>query len=311
MTTIPIPNGVGAAAQAVEVRTRTGRADALRRADEALTRGDRALAEAIARRVLACDVENADAYAILQVALVESGKLKDATVVANQTLAHFRALAQQSTQAHMLHVLHERGFRARGILDIGAYEGEFAILARQFFPDAALLMVEPQPQKRAQLDAVGSALGGVAETVSALLGDAERAACAFHQLDTPFGSTGSSMYEELTDFPRRTIQLPMRTLDALVRERPGRVYDLVKIDVQGAEIDVLRGGSHALQGVEALCVELSLHAHNRGAPLLAAVVAELDRLGFAMFDVAPLPRDRGLQKQVDAVFVSRGSRFWG
>ena len=37
---------------------------------------------------------------------MESGKLRDATVVANQTLAHFRALAQQSTQAHMLHVLH-------------------------------------------------------------------------------------------------------------------------------------------------------------------------------------------------------------
>ncbi len=310
MTTTPTPTGAGAAAHAVDVRTRTGRADALRRADEALTCGDRALAEAIARRVLSCDVESADAYAILQVALVESGKLKDATVVANQTLAHFRALAQQSTQAHMLHVLHERGFRARGILDIGAYEGEFAILARQFFPEAALLMVEPQPHKRAQLDAVGSALGGVAETVSALLGDGERAKCAFQQLDTPFGSTGSSLYAEISEYPRRTLTLPMRTVDALVRERPGRCYDLVKIDVQGAEVDVLRGATQALQGVEALCVELSLHAHNHGAPLLAAVVAELDALGFSMFDVAPLPRDAGLQKQIDATFVSKRSRLW-
>ncbi len=305
MTTIPIPTGVGAAAQAVDVRTRTGRADALRRADEALTRGERTLAEAIARRVLACDIENADAYAILQVALVESGKLKDATVTANHTLAHFRALAQQSTQAYMLHVLQQRGFAFSGVLDIGAYEGEFSILARQFFSDAAVLMVEPQPQKRAGLDALATALGGDVRVESVLLGDEDCDGRAFHQLRTPFGSTGSSLYEELSDYPRDVLTLPMRRLDSLVRSHEGRVFDLVKIDVQGAELDVLRGASAMIGTVQALCIELSLHPVNRGAPLLAEVVATLDQMGFAMCDAVPLPRDGGLQKQIDAVFVRK------
>ena len=255
--------------------------------------------------MLQCDPDHADAYAALQCALVEGGKLAEAVVVANRTLERFRARATESTQAYMLHVLQQRGFAFSGVLDIGAYEGEFSILARQFFSDAAVLMVEPQPQKRAGLDALATALGGDVRVESVLLGDEDCDGRAFHQLRTPFGSTGSSLYEELSDYPRDVLTLPMRRLDSLVRSHEGRVFDLVKIDVQGAELDVLRGASAMLGTVQALCIELSLHPVNRGAPLLAEVVATLDQLGFAMCDAVPLPRDGGLQKQIDAVFVRK------
>ena len=274
-------------------------------ADAALSRGDFAQAERLSRRVLQCDPDHADAYAALQCALVEGGKLAEAVVVANRTLERFRARATESTQAYMLHVLQQRGFAFSGVLDIGAYEGEFSILARQFFSDAAVLMVEPQPQKRAGLDALATALGGDVRVESVLLGDEDCDGRAFHQLRTPFGSTGSSLYEELSDYPRDVLTLPMRRLDSLVRSHEGRVFDLVKIDVQGAELDVLRGASAMLGTVQALCIELSLHPVNRGAPLLAEVVATLDQLGFAMCDAVPLPRDGGLQKQIDAVFVRK------
>ena len=289
----------------IDVRSRAGRAEAVVLADAALSRGDFAQAERLSRRVLQCDPDHADAYAALQCALVEGGKLAEAVVVANRTLERFRARATESTQAYMLHVLQQRGFAFSGVLDIGAYEGEFSILARQFFSDAAVLMVEPQPQKRAGLDALATALGGDVRVESVLLGDEDCDGRAFHQLRTPFGSTGSSLYEELSDYPRDVLTLPMRRLDSLVRSHEGRVFDLVKIDVQGAELDVLRGASEMLGTVQALCIELSLHPVNRGAPLLAEVVATLDQLGFAMCDAVPLPRDGGLQKQIDAVFVRK------
>ncbi len=289
----------------IDVRSRAGRAEAVVLADAALSRGDFAQAERLSRRVLQCDPDHADAYAALQCALVEGGKLAEAVVVANRTLERFRARATESTQAYMLHVLQQRGFAFSGVLDIGAYEGEFSILARQFFSDAAVLMVEPQPQKRAGLDALATALGGDVRVESVLLGDEDCDGRAFHQLRTPFGSTGSSLYEELSDYPRDVLTLPMRRLDSLVRSHEGRVFDLVKIDVQGAELDVLRGASEMLGTVQALCIELSLHPVNRGAPLLAEVVATLDQMGFAMCDAVPLPRDGGLQKQIDAVFVRK------
>ncbi len=289
----------------IDVRSRHGRKEAVALADAALARGDFAQAEQLSRRVLQCDPDHADAYAALQCALVEGGTLAAAVVVANRTLERFRARNTESTQAYMLHVLQQRGFAFSGVLDIGAYEGEFSILARQFFPNASVLMVEPQPQKRAGLDALASALGGDVRIESVLLGDEDCDGRAFHQLRTPFGSTGSSLYEELSDYPRDVLTLPMRRLDSLVRSHAGRTFDLVKIDVQGAELDVLRGAGAMIQTVKALCIELSLHPVNRGAPLLAEVVATLDQLGFAMSDAVPLPRDGGLQKQIDAVFVRK------
>lgn len=311
MITTTAPSDLAERPLAVDVRSRAGRALAVQQADRSLTEGNAAVAAAICRRVLACDVENADAYAVLQCALVEQGLLAEATVVADRTLAHYRAKAARETVAHALHVLHGRGFCPSGILDIGAYEGEFAVLARQFFPQASLLMVEPQMQKRDVLTKVADTLGGDAHVASVLLGASERESCEFHQLRTPYGSTGSSIYQEASDYPRDTLQLPMRTVDGLLADHGGRCFDLCKIDVQGAEIDVLRGARHALRSMQVLVVELSLHMVNHGAPLLAEVTAEFASLGFSIFDLVPLSRDgEGLQRQVDAVFVAASSPLW-
>jgi FkbM family methyltransferase len=54
----------------------------------------------------------------------------------------------------------------------------------------------------------------------------------------------------------------MRRLDDVLAEMPGREFDLLKIDVQGAEIDVLRGAGRTLAGVEAIVIELSLLEYN-------------------------------------------------
>lgn len=295
----------------LDLRSRSGRARAVQEADAALSQGDHDFAAEASRRVLAIDLENADAYAVLQCALVESQKLAEATVVANRTLAHFRAKDQGSSTAHALQVLRARGFRPNGVLDIGAYEGEFAVLARTLFPQASLLMVEPQQQKQRTLRAIAAALGGDAQVASVLLGREERTEVTFFQMRTPYGSTGSSIYQEASEHARDEVRMPMTTLDALLRPSTGRRHELVKLDVQGAELDVLAGGEQVVRAAEVLVVELSLHVVNHGAPLLAEVVAAFDRLGFAAFDLCPLPRGQdGLLRQVDGVFVKRGSPLW-
>ena len=295
----------------LEVRTRADCDRAVAIADKALANGDARTAERLCWLVLQMDLEHEGAFALLQCVLLRDNRPLEAVGLADKVVSHLRGLQSRHSTAYGLHLLHERGFRPTGILDIGAYHGEFAAMARQFWPDTAVLMVEPQLQKRDLLAAVAEQLGGEAEVCTTLLGDAERAACAFHQLNTPFGSTGSSLYQEASDHPRETLLLPMTTVDTLLAGRTGPGFDLWKIDVQGAELDVLRGAKRALAGVEALFVELSLHVVNHGAPRIAEVIAEFDRLGFALFELLQLPRDaNGLQLQTDAVFVRRGSPLW-
>jgi hypothetical protein len=74
---------------------------------------------------------------------------------------------------------------------------------------------------------------------------------------------------------------------------------------------VLKGAAATLPGIEVVVAELSLVEYNRGAPLIADVVAELKRLGFLMFDVYPLARhESGALMQADAIFVRRESQLW-
>jgi FkbM family methyltransferase len=294
-----------------DLGSRTSRDAAVQQADAALTAGDLGTAEALCRGVLARDVEHEDAFALLLTVLLQQGRLLEGVTLTTRSLAHFRELQRRNSTAFGLHLLHERGFRPRGVLDIGAYHGEFAMLARAVFPDPPVVMVEPQAARQERLRTVARELGGDTHVVAALLGAAPADAVPFELLDTQFGSTGSSLYPELSEHPRTTVTLPMTTLDAVRAGLPDRHFDLLKIDVQGAELDVLRGGPATLQAIEVLFVELSLHACNRGAPRFAEVVAALAALGFHAFELLQLPRDRVVpQRQTDAIFVRDSSPLW-
>ena len=58
-------------------------------------------------------------------------------------------------------MLQRQGFRPKGILDIGAFEGAFARTARHFFAQSPILMLEAQPGKEVQLKAIAAQLPDV------------------------------------------------------------------------------------------------------------------------------------------------------
>ena len=67
--------------------------------------------------------------------------------------------------------------------------------------------------------------------------------------------------------------VPGLRLDDLLREINFRTPALLKIDVQGAELIVLRGASVALRSCEIVLLETSLFQLMKGAPLLSDIVA--------------------------------------
>ncbi len=294
----------------IDVSSRTAIHATMRAADAAFANGDHAFAERACRSVLATDCENREALALLVCILTRANRHMEAIAYVDGVLSHFRSLQESNTIVHALLALQQRGFEAHGVIDVGAYEGELAMFARQMFAGASVVMIEPQAQKQEFLQALAAELGGDCHVRQCLLGERVRDSVEFHQTKTPFGSTGSSIYPERSEFPRDVVPMPMRTLDDLMHEFRGRTFDLMKIDVQGAELDVLRGGEETLRSVQVLVAELSLHELNRGAPRLAEVTAALDEAGFAMFDVLTLPRTRRLMVQIDAVFVRKDSPLW-
>jgi FkbM family methyltransferase len=72
------------------------------------------------------------------------------------------------------------------------------------------------------------------------------------------------------------------TVDNIVKIREFELPDFVKIDVQGAELDILRGMTETLVNVQHMIIELQHDDYNIGAPKLDRSVAYLDSIGFEL-----------------------------
>ncbi len=65
----------------------------------------------------------------------------------------------------------------------------------------------------------------------------------------------------------------------------------------------MAGGSLALQGAAALIVEVSLIDYNKQAPLIAEVLAGVERAGFRCADLCEVHRNNSFVLQLDLLFV--------
>lgn len=68
------------------------------------------------------------------------------------------------------------------------------------------------------------------------------------------------------------------------REKVGKV-DFIKLDTQGSELEILRGGDKALDGVFGIAVEVEFSPLYAGQPLFGDIDAYLRSKGFSLFDL--------------------------
>jgi FkbM family methyltransferase len=201
--------------------------------------------------------------------------------------------------------LREQGFVPGGIVDIGAHEGDWTRAIRSIFPDTPVLMIEARHEQQAALKRVCADLPKI-DYLIALLGSETRAAMQFHA-----SGTGSSLFAERSDTPQKPRTIPMRTLDdVLASQQRLSAPFFLKLDIQGAELECLRGGEVALAKSEVVQLEVALLNYNEGAPLAAETIAFMDARGFALFDVNGFVRPNGINLvQIDALFVKKESNL--
>jgi FkbM family methyltransferase len=206
-----------------------------------------------------------------------------------------------------LKTLRHLGFSPRTCVDVGAYHGEWTRLFRSVFPEAAVLMVEAQDSKSPRLQSVARELGSGVMYQSAVLAAREDEAVTFYEMET-----GSSLFQENSPYPRVTVQKRARTLDRVLAEHAFPHVDMLKLDVQGAELEVLKGGAKALSQAEALLMETSLIPVNSGSPPFAEVIDFVAQRGFRVFDFcSQVRRTDGVLWQTDLLFLHSNSRLWG
>jgi FkbM family methyltransferase len=195
--------------------------------------------------------------------------------------------------------LREQGFRPSAILDIGAHDGRWALAAREIF-DAPILMIEAREEDKQKLLERHIPNSAVA---IALLGPEPRDSVPF-----AVHGSASSLFPERSNARRSTVNLPMRTLDAIAAEHKLNAPLFLTLDVQGGELEILKGATETLARSEVVQLEVALLPYNEGAPTAADAIAFMDQKGFALFDFAGFvrPNNKDLV-QIDAIFVRKES----
>jgi len=213
-----------------------------------------------------------------------------------------RRLKGFSHQQTLVRLRNVADFTPLVIYDIGAYHGTWTLDARKIFPAAQYFLFEANPDNAPVLQASGERY-----FIAALARDERQAAFYVPKSDIP--ATGASLYREQTAHylgeRARVVELTTRRLDTLATEHDLPSPDLVKLDVQGAELDVLRGAGSLLHTCSALIAEVSLLRGNEGAPVAAEVIAGINDHGFKCVDICKIRRTAvGSVGQLDLLFVN-------
>jgi FkbM family methyltransferase len=166
-------------------------------------------------------------------------------------------------------------FTPTNILDIGANVGGWYNHCKSYFPDSYILSIEANEGCESALKACNP------NYIIALLAKDEEMYDFFTLRDAPT-ATGNSIYKELTYVYTDNSTIINKKkgvmLDNLLRSRS---FDLIKMDVQGAELDVIKGGITICKQAKGIILEVAFEAYNQNAPLYDEVIEYMSSIGFS------------------------------
>jgi len=187
------------------------------------------------------------------------------------------------SQRISLERLKAAGLKPGTVFDVGVATGTPDLYG--VFDDVAYVLIEPLQESAPFMQRMVEAHpGSVAVNAAAgrSLGEA-----SFNV--TP-NLSGSSFTVNAEGVERRTV--PMVTLDHVAAIHAPPAPYLLKLDVQGYELEALAGAERMLEQTCALVAEVSLWADRkkRGMAEFAALVAWLSQRGFVLYDIAQVVR---------------------
>lgn len=256
--------------------------DVLTRAFQAHQDGDIAAAVAGYKDVLSRELNNVIAMSLLN-------------------LIALQATYTRYSKRASLGQLNKQGFLPGTVFDVGAQVGTPELF--ETFPDAHHVMFEPVVECEPALKRLCQNLKSAEYRIAAV---AERS--GFVNLGVSADRRYSGIVSGSRDASQELREIPAVSLNELCAQRTYQRPYLVKIDVDGAEIDVLKGASALTFQDTVFVIEATI---NDGTPRFPKILEFFKPYDFVLHDIIdPLfrPSDGALW-QVDVVMVHANSKY--
>lgn len=201
--------------------------------------------------------------------------------------------------------IRDRGFTCKYILDVGANITEWSRMATIIFPSTTFFLIEPLaemepylkqfcidfPGSKYFLQGAGPEEQVLSLTVSNYLPEANFVITA-DEYDNP-------------DIKQREVKVI--TIDSLIEKSEIEIPELVKLDIQGFELEALKGANMLFGVTEVFILEVSLFKFHKQTPTFKDVIKFMDEKGYEVYDFPGYLRRPfdGALGQVDICFARK------
>jgi FkbM family methyltransferase len=192
--------------------------------------------------------------------------------------------------------IQKNGFAISTVYDIGANKGRWSRDMRRSLPRSDFFLFEANEKHREKLASRGFPF------FICVLGSKEESR-RFYSI----GGTGDSLYLEKSEHyeegDHRTVTT--QTLQKIAQENKLPPPNFIKLDVQGAELDILAGSEGLLDHCHVIYMECPVLEYNAGAPTFDAYVQFMSAKGYVPLQILEQHVLQGALIQVDILFVSK------
>ncbi len=189
-------------------------------------------------------------------------------------------------------------YRFSTVVDGGANAGQFARASAETWPGARVYSFEPLPALASMLRRNLQNLGQRVHIEEVALG-ASAGTVTFYE--TPYSLQSSALKPTGTTYEQITVR--QARLDDLLRDASLQPPVLLKLDLQGYELEALKGATETLAKSDAVLLEAGFETSYEGEPSFEMLRAFLATHGFAFRRPVDVLWENDQITQMDALFT--------